>query len=241
MKRIFAALLALAMLLAAAALAETVEAPAFNYIGTWYLNELLVEGASMAPATFGMQMTMTLNADGTAALSGTGVEGMEDATGIWAETTDGVSVTVGEETMAFAQTGGKLVSNLDGTGMVFGRQQAQMEVYRPGAPVATASAEDYAGVWKAHMMEMDGAYVDAALLGMDITAAIEGTTITLNGFFFSGDALEAEFAGGALTYAADSEEAMLSAASAQLLSDGNLRLTLGEGEEAFGLIMTRAE
>ena len=72
MKKLFAIVIALAMLLSAAALAE-----AADYTGVWYLNAMEAEGESYSPATFGIEMSIELKEDGTAA--GTTASGQKHA------------------------------------------------------------------------------------------------------------------------------------------------------------------
>lgn len=220
MKKLFAIVIALAMLLSAAALAE-----AADYTGVWYLNAMEAEGESYSPATFGIEMSIELKEDGTAA--GTTAMGAENETkdGVWEIDGDHVNVTIDDSTLAMTLEDGALIGESDGQKMVFGREKVEVEVYVPAAPKADAAVEDYAGKWVSAKIGTEGIYMDAAALGLDFTAAIEGTTITLDGILFPSEAIEATFADGALTYAVeDPENALLAGLTAQLLEDGNMSM-----------------
>lgn len=232
MKRMFAIAIALAMLLSAAALAE-----AADYTGLWYLNDITMEGMSVTPSAFGLEITLELREDGSV----TYTSNEEVSEGTWMAEDEAVTVTVGDEPLTLALREDSLVSESDGISMVFGKQLAEVEVFAPAMPVA-AAAEDYVGSWKAFKINMDGDYIDTVLLGEEITAAIEGTTITMNGFAFTGDVIETAYVDGALAFEAeDPENALYGAVKAQMLEDGTLSLTLSANDSAFELIMNRIE
>lgn len=236
MKKLLTLALALAMLLSAAALAE-----AADYTGMWYLNAIGAEGESFSPATFGIEMSIELKEDGTA--SGTYTMGTENEVkeGNWEIDGDHVNVTIDGSTMTMKLEDGALIGDGDGQTMAFGREKVDVEVYVPAAPKADATVEDYAGKWVSTKIGTEGIYLDSAALGMDFTAAIEGTTVTLDGILFTNEAVEATFADGALTFAAEKpDEALLSGLTAQLLEDGNISMTL-KFSDAMEFIMQRAE
>lgn len=240
MKKLFAVALVLAMLLTAVAFAEGV-----NYTGIWYLNEIDFGGTKLAPATLGMDMTIELKDDGSAVATSPSEEGQTDeSVGTWAADGENVTVTIDEDPLVFTLVDGNLVANSgDGMAMTFGREKVEAEIYVPAEPKTDATEADYAGNWVATQVDMDGSYINPALFGMDTTAVIEGTTITLNGaFMFENEAFEAELKDGKLVYAAaNPEEAMVAALSAQALQDGSLNLTIGEGENALNLFLEKAE
>ena len=221
MKKLFAIVIALAMLLSAAALAE-----AADYAGVWYLNAMEAEGESYSPATFGIEMSIELKDDGTVVgISSMGGGEAEPQAGVWEIDGDHVNVTIDDSTLAMTLEDGALIGESDGQKMVFGREKVEVEVYVPAAPKADAAVEDYAGKWVSAKIGTEGIYMDAAALGLDFTAAIEGTTITLDGILFPSEAIEATFADGALTYAVeDPENALLAGLTAQLLEDGNMSM-----------------
>ncbi|MBR1820694.1 MAG: hypothetical protein IJ769_03625 [Clostridia bacterium] len=233
MKKAFAALVIFSMLLTAVAVAE-----AADVAGVWYLNEITEDGESFNPGDFGISITLTLNEDGTAVMDGMSDEAEE---GAWAADGDAVTLTFDGDDMAVAIEDGNLIIAEDSASMVFGREQTA-EVFVPAEPVE-AALEDYAGAWTADKIGMDGSYYDAALLGADVTATIEDTTITLDGFRFSGESISLEYADGALSFSGtDDESGAFAGITARLLEDGNLSLTLDAGETgAFAFIMAPAE
>lgn len=236
MKKLFAIVIALAMLLSAAALAE-----AADFVGVWYLNAMEAEGESYSPATFGIEMSIELKEDGTAV--GTTVMGSETDTkdGVWEIDGDHINVTIDGSTMAMKLEDGALIGESDGQTMAFGREKVEVEVYVPAAPKADATVEDYAGKWASVKMGTEGIFLDSAAFGLDFTADIEGTTITLDGILFSNEPVAAAFADGALTYAAeDPENALMSGLTAQLLEDGAMSMTI-VFSDSMEFILQRAE
>ncbi len=237
MKKLFAVVIALAMLMSAAAFAE-----AADFSGMWYLNNMEMEGMTLSAAEFGMEMTFDLKADGTVdAHQARGGES-DDKQGTWTAEGDNVTITVEDEPMVFTLTEGNLVADADGIKMILGREKIEGEAFVPGEPKTDAVEADYAGAWKAYKISSEGMYIDAAAMGFDdLTAAVEGTTVTLNGFLFENEVFETALTDGALTYAAeDPESVMISGIKAQLLQDDNMSLTLTASDDLV-FIMTRAE
>lgn len=240
MKKIFAVALALVMLLSVAAFAE-----AANYTGIWYLNEIDFGGTKLAPAAMGMEMTFDLKDDGSVAAASPDEEGqIQETAGTWTLDGETLTVTINDEPLTLTLVDGNLLADSgDGMALTFGREKVEAEIYVPAEPKTDATEADYAGSWVATQVDLDGSYINPALFGMDTTAVIEGTTITLNGaFMFENEAFEAELKDGKLVYAAaNPEEAMVAALSAQALQDGSLNLTIGEGENALNLFLEKAE
>lgn len=234
MKKALAALVVLTMLLSAVAVAE-----ADSLVGIWYLNTMESDGTSFNPADFGVEMSIELKDDGTAVVLSSEDETKE---GTWSAEGDTVTVTVDDDPLVLTLTDGDLVAEEDDMKMVFGTEKSEAEAYVPGAPIE-AAVEDFAGAWTATKIEMDGTYYDVALLGVEVTASIEDTTITLDGFMFSNNALPLEYADGVLTFSdTDEESGSFGSITAQLLDDGALSLTLDAGETgSFAFIMVRAE
>lgn len=233
MKKLFAMLVVLAMLLSMAAFAE-----AADLVGTWYLNEIVMGESSMSPATFGMDMTITLNEDGTAS----GESSLEDevSDGTWAIDGTTVTVTLGGDAQVFEYADGKLTADMGDGMMVFGQEKAEGEAYQPGATVAAEEA-DFAGSWTATKVGFDGTYLDWAVLGDQLgdplTATIEGTTLTLSGFLFSEQSLGMAYADGALIFSAeDPDSEMIAGITANLLEDGTLMLTMSMGSDAVFIL-----
>lgn len=139
--------------------------------GTWYLNNMEMEGMSIAPASMGMEMTITLNEDNTALIQ---ISGEEDETGTWTLEGDQVSITSGEETLSLTLSEGALTVEEDGMKMIFGQEKVEAEAF-VAAPVRTGVAlEDFDGVWSATTLDMMGMQMPVASMGMEMTLSIEG-------------------------------------------------------------------
>ena len=238
MKKLFALMMILALLLCPLALAESAD-----YLGTWYLNGINFGEATLSPATMGMDMIMEINEDGTARLTSS-VDEEAEKVGNWALEGDTLTVTFdeGEDMPLSLQEDGSLRGEQGGLGMIFGRELVEVEAYAPAEPVAAESEADFAGKWSAAWMKMEDNYMEASVFGMDLTADIEGTTMTLNGMYiFENQAFEASFADGALSYKGGDED-MYAAITAQLLEDGAMRVTFEtEGADDLVMILERAE
>ena len=149
MKRIAALVLCLLLAFSAlcAAAAETEE-----LAGVWYLSNVEMQGMSLVPSVLGLEVAMTLNADGAAVMASLGIA----EAGTWSQDGDRVTVNTGNENI-FTLVDGKLRSEADAaTGMtlVFSRDPADAQAYA-AAPVRTdAALGDFNGEWHAFMMEM---------------------------------------------------------------------------------------
>ena len=241
MKKLFAIIVVLAMLLSAAAFADSAEV-----VGTWNLNEIVLNGATMSPADLGAEMSITLNEDGTAEMkSNMSDDGNE--TGTWTLEGDQLTITDGSgspATLTFAD--GKLTMSMGDEGSMIFTQDAAQEGYAPAAANAAATLEDYAGKWVAVKVGMDGRYFPAETLSqmlggeMDpFTTEINGSSLKLAGFMF-GDSLPelpATFADGALKLEISQNDISI---VAQLLEDGNMSLAMSASGQSFEFIMEKA-
>lgn len=235
MKKAFAALLILSMLLSAVAMAE-----AAAVTGTWYLVEIQTDGNSISPSDFGMSMTIELK-DGGVALVTSSMDG-ETSEGTWEANGDTVTVTVEGSPLAFTLADGKLTADDSGMVMVFSQEEPEVDTFAPAEPVEAAEA-DFAGNWKAEKIGMEGQFYPTSILGADVTAAIDGATVTLDGFMFSNTVLPLEFADGKLSLSGTDDESGLNmSVTATLLEDGMLALDLNAGDQgAFTFYMSRVE
>ena len=236
MKRLLATLLMAALLMTCVAIAESAD-----YTGIWYLNEIQIGEASMAPGTLGMDMTMELSEDGKGMLTASVEDGEQECT--WELDGETLNVTVDGDVMTLSlQEDGSLAGEQGGMGMVFGREKIEAEAYTPGEPVATATEADYAGSWKAAWMQAEGNYIDVSLFGMDLTADIEGTTMTLNGMYvLENVTVETNLTDGALV-GKDGIVDMYSGITAQLLDDDTIIISFAfEDSDPVTLILVRAE
>lgn len=234
-KKALATLVILSLLLSAAAMAG-----AGDVAGTWYAAELIEGENTFIPEDIGVAITLELGADGVARLVSDG----EDANteGKWRLDGDTVTIEGDGTTLALTLADGTLSLDTGVTTIKFTREPPRAGVFAPAAPVK-ADAEDFAGSWVATHFGMDGEYYSTTLLGTDVSAFIEGTTITMDGDMFSGNPLELVHVDGALTFS-DTDEATgaYAAITARLLADGMLMLTMDAGENgAFAFYLERVQ
>ena len=139
-----------------------------------------IEGTALDPAALGLEMLITLNADGTAEMT------MDDETdyGTWyvqdgAAYLDGMALTLGED--------GTLCADDGESKMIF----TSAEGYTPSAPepagaeleTVDASYEGFVGTWTATVMETEGMRLNVADLGIEMTLTLgEDGTATLVSF-----------------------------------------------------------
>lgn len=214
MKKLFAMLLALAMLLGAMAMAEAVDVT-----GTWYCTEFVQGDQSFNPADFGLNIVVTLNEDGTAAM-----DAGEPSEGTWTMEGDIVTITEqnGLETI-MTLTDGNLVIEEDEVKMVLSREAA--EGFTPAEAVEAAAAEDFNGAWEAYKASAFGMYVDMSATGQTASLTIEDGNVNLMGTLFgslAGQTLSMEFADGALKLNINDQGNL----ELHLLVDGTLRLDM---------------
>ena len=236
MKKLLVFALSLALLLSAAAFAESID-----YTGVWYLTSLEAEGVTYSPADFGMEMSIEINDNGTA--TGTTFMGGESETveGSWLFGDVGITLTLDGDPADFVMEDGVLSAEQDGMKMVFSREKPEVEAFVPAAPKADTAVEDYAGSWTAVKVCYEGNYLDTSVLGFGVNVTIDGTALTVNGFPFEEATFETEFADGALSYTIESsEEEMISGVSARLLEDDTISFTITASEEVE-FILVRAE
>ena len=226
MRKLIAMLLALAMLFCGLALAETAD-----YLGDWY------------GMMYGMSIHMTLNEDGSYGMEITGAD-TEATEGTW-EAVDGAIIMDGDDTTPFSFDGETLKATSGDEEVVFTREAP--EVYVPAEAVQAQSEADFAGSWKATYISMDGMTLpvesmqNMGELEGDITAVIEGTTLTMDGFVFNQDAFEMTFADGVLEVSATAESGDFAGVTAQLLEDGTMALNLTMLDDALAFYMVKAE
>ena len=172
MKKLLAVLLGMLLLLGVAA-AETADVT-----GTWYLNEISAEGVSVNPVSVGMDMSITINADGTALVTLNG----EDTDGSWAMEDGKVVVTMEGDPQAFTPEDGKLVAEEAGAKMILEREKADLVVFTPGEAKADATMDDYNGTWNAFLVDMMGMQMTLEEMGLTMQVVVEnGKAVVLEG------------------------------------------------------------
>lgn len=161
MKKLISMLLALAMLLSCAALGEA----AVDYVGTWMLTGLEAGGMMWDMtmlAQMGMDMTMTINEDGTMFTTSMGVT----ENGTWVVTEKGIAITDDEETIEIACENDVLRIEEEGAAMLLTREGAAPAV-APAAVETSPAAADFAAYWVLSSVEIGGESRDAAELGLN--------------------------------------------------------------------------
>ena len=166
----------------------------------------------------------------------------ESIDGAWTMEGDAISavLTVESEEVTWNLTyeGDQLTMDQNGQFETFRREED--EAYAPAEPVIAEEA-DFAGRWTAVKIGMGDAWVDPAMVGMDLAVEFNLIGILLSGFQDEDAILPVTFADGAYTYSAESEEAEVGSLTAQMLEDGSLQLTMTAGETASTLILTPVE
>lgn len=175
MKKLLAMLLALAMMLGCVAFGEGVD-----YTGTWVLTGLEMGGMMMDMtmlAQMGMDMTMTVNEDGTMFTTTMGVT----ENGTWVVTEKGIAITDDEETIEIVYANEVLRIEEDGAAMLLTREGAAPAVASVQADPNAASF-DYVGLWVLSGVEMFGLKMSPSAVGVagDMALYEDGTcTLTM--------------------------------------------------------------
>lgn len=179
MKKLLSLLLALMMLLGCTALAET--AAAVDYVGNWVLTTLETAEATMDMtmlAQLGMDMTMTLNADGTMYTTTMGVK----EEGAWVVTEQGIAITDDEETIQIIYQDDVLRIEEDGAAMILAREGAVTQADAGVQADPGAADYNYVGAWVLASVEMFGLQMEPSAVGVsgDVALYEDGTcTLTM--------------------------------------------------------------
>lgn len=166
----FAAILLALMLCMGLALAETADVT-----GTWHLNEVISGEISINPGVLGMDMSITLNADGTA----TGDVAGETGEGTWSMEGGNVIVAMSGDPMTFTLEDGNLVSVVEGSTMIFGREKAEVTTVELGEARTDVTLADFNGQWNATIVDMMGMQIPVTDMGMLMTITIADGQVTL--------------------------------------------------------------
>lgn len=189
MKKLFCALLVLA-LTALCAIAET------DYTGEWYLNEVRFGDMTLSPSLYGRDVTLSLNADGTARMESSeeGVEQVND--GSWAQNESGLTLTIEGSPLVFTpDADGNLIADVSETGdetnmyMVYGREKRVETLYVPAPARAAESLSEFDGVWRIHSIDLFGTMVPASMYGFEVQLEIEGGSIKITSEQLEGEAI----------------------------------------------------
>ena len=201
MKKTLALLLAMALLLASAALAEE------SVAGDWYAD---LGGAAAQ---------LTLKEDGTYLLT---IPGSEPLAGEWKAEDGFVYIDGAEEAELWINGEGRLV--LAEGGILFNREAP--ETYAPAEPRENTLLEIFAGYWKSAYVDVDGVPLPARLAEDNTDLYVEGHSAILGGPVFGDKLVTLTYENGALSCEADGLNVLM-----QCQLDGLLRLTVTQNGE----------
>lgn len=189
MKKLFCALLVLS-LIALCAIAET------DYTGEWYLNEVRFGDMTLSPSLYGRDVTLSLNADGTAQMKSSeeGVDQIND--GSWAQDESGLTLTIEGSPLVFTpDADGNLIADISETGdetnmyMVYGREKRVETLYVPAPAKAAESLSEFDGVWRIHSIDLFGTMVPASMYGFEVQLQIEAGHVKIASEQIEGEAI----------------------------------------------------
>lgn len=159
---------------------ETVYASFEDFVGTWTATVMETEGMRLNVAELGLEMTLTLQADGTAVLSTFG----EEDTAAWTYADGACDV---DGTLMVMTADGELCMDDEGERVFFVRGEAGEAPASPDLLDAPQTVSDglldYVGVWHAVYLSTGGLTGDPRTLGLRITLTLDedGTGVLLFG------------------------------------------------------------
>ena len=152
-----------------------------KYLGVWYGVSMEMEGVSYPLADMGMELTLTISADGAAEMNMNGeVERFQCAV------RDGV-LTEGAKTLTLQE--GMLQFSEGSAAMLMSREKPEGAAEAPAPVDETATLDSFKGVWTASRVSAEGLTLPAAAADMaGDTLTIYGDTcdLTLSGYLLDG-------------------------------------------------------
>ncbi len=152
-----------------------------EYLGVWYGVSMEIEGASYPLADMGMDMTITIGADGTAEMSMNG-----EGESIQCSMQDGVLMADG---VGIALQDGMLVVSEDGMTMTLSREKPEASAAPIPVIDESATIDDLKGVWTLARVTMDGvtlAAEAAEMAGDTLVVYGDNCDLTLQGMTMDG-------------------------------------------------------
>ena len=174
MKRLISVMLVLAVCLLGCALGEPMDVT-----GEWFLNIIESEGVQLDPAQLGFELTLTLNADGSATM-----RSFDEADSSCTWIMDGENVVITDpagDILTAAPEGANLVVHEEENGfvMILGREKAAPSGYVPAAVEENPAMEDFQGTWNAAIIDMMGMQLPMEAIGMKLVVEIKDATATV--------------------------------------------------------------
>lgn len=159
MKKLVVLLMTLA-LVCAFVLAEE----AVDVTGVWYMVTSELDGVVYAPDEVGIEVTLTLNEDGTGDMTNVGVQTLD---GTWTMEGDVVTLQKGDKVIAkYQYENGTLHTVESSVIMCFDRVPVASKYARP-VGVAAEKAEDFYGIYQLSFLYDDKRVVPADVLGLE--------------------------------------------------------------------------
>lgn len=187
-----------------------------EYLGVWYGVSMEMEGVSYPLADMGMEMTLTIGADGAAEMNMNG-----EGESIQCSMQDGVLTADG---VGIALQDGMLVVSEDGMTMTLSREKPEASAAPIPVIDESATIDDLKGVWKLARVTMDGvtlAAEAAEMAGDTLVVYGDSCDLTLQGMTMDG--LTCRMDGCALLISILDGEA-----AATLREDGTLCLEMSD-------------
>ena len=174
MKKLISMMLVLALCLLGCAIAEPMD-----MTGDWYLNTIESEGMQLDPAVLGFELTLTLNADGSATM-----KSFDESDSSCSWVMDGENVVITDpagDTMTAVPEGANLVVQEQESGflMILGREKTAVQNYVPAAVEKNPAMDDFQGLWNAAIIDMLGMQLPMDTIGMKLMVEIKDTTATV--------------------------------------------------------------
>ena len=172
MKKIIAILVAAILTLSMSA--GFVMAAEEELTGVWYAQSMESEGLTMDASTLasmGMNITVTLNEDGTAvvAMAGQAMEGVWDEEGI----------DVNESKIPYQLVDGQLIVENGGSTLVLGREEPEALDTTLAPVVENPEISDFDGVWNPLTYVNMGFALPTMIMGFDISLDIKNGEVAL--------------------------------------------------------------
>ncbi len=210
-----------ALLIALLMFCTFASADTFDYSGVWYLVSYEAQGMVINPADMGMEMSFTLNADGTGLIV---IPDQEDLVATWTADGETITVTAEDTPLTFMLTeDGMLIAEQDNATMTYGRE-APAASFVPASEIAAADITEFDGTWSITMVNAFGMVLPFS--AMAETGMMDGTVLIQNGSVtsFGSPAAEAgTLTDGKLVIPSPLEDGGLGK-TISLLEDGSLSL-----------------
>lgn len=185
-----------AVMLTAALTGTAIASEAGDLAGTWYLATMVQDGMEVdasVVASMGMNITVTLNEDGTAIMdmSGSATEGT------W--TPDG-GLQVEENPIPLQLVDGNLVIEQGNVKMVLSKEPPEIKTFTLAPAVENPQLGDFNGTWKSTLYQFMGISMPIKLAGTEFSFTIQDgsvkyseTTYDMENNFAVLDTIEKEF------------------------------------------------